>query len=99
MLASATDGTEPNTVPNTGLADLVLDVNAALAEVEPDLLWSWLSLRTAQETRIRLDQTALARALAKLQIEADRNRRLLATPVRKDLLLQDWLIQWARLSA
>jgi DNA polymerase-3 subunit delta' len=74
-------------------------VMSALAEVDPDLLWSWLSLRTAHETRIRLDQTALARALAKLQIEADRNRRLLATPVRKDLLLQDWLIQWARLSA
>jgi hypothetical protein len=56
-------------------------------------------LRTAHETRARLDQGTLARALAHLQLEADRNRRLLATPVRKDLLLQDWLIQWARLSA
>ena len=71
---------------------------SALAEVDPELLWSWLSLRSAHETRARLDHGALARALAQLQIEADRNRRLLATPVRKDLLLQDWLIQWARLS-
>jgi DNA polymerase-3 subunit delta' len=72
---------------------------SALGEVDPDLLWSWLSLRAARETRARLDQASLARDLARLQIEADRNRALLATPVRKDLLLQDWLIQWARLSA
>jgi DNA polymerase-3 subunit delta' len=72
---------------------------SALGEVDPDLLWSWLSLRTARETRVRLDQLSLARDLARLQMEADRNRALLATPVRKDLLLQDWLIQWARLSA
>jgi DNA polymerase-3 subunit delta' len=72
---------------------------AAIAEVDPDLLWSWLSLRAARETRAQLGQAALARSFARLQIEADRNRGLLTTPVRKDLLLQDWLIQWARLSA
>lgn len=33
-----------------------------------------------------------------LQSLADRNRRALATSLRKDLLLRDWLIQWSRLS-
>jgi DNA polymerase-3 subunit delta' len=70
-----------------------------LADLDPELLWSWLSLRAASETRSRLGEASLARALARLQLEADRNRGLLATPVRKDLLLQDWLIQWSRLSA
>jgi hypothetical protein len=56
-------------------------------------------LRAASETRLQLGRTSLARDLARLQLEADRNRGLVATPVRQDLLLQDWLIQWARLSA
>jgi DNA polymerase-3 subunit delta' len=71
----------------------------ALAEVDPESLWAWLSLRAANETRANLGEARVARAMAQLQLEADRNRRLLPTPVRKDLLLQDWLIQWARLSA
>jgi DNA polymerase-3 subunit delta' len=70
---------------------------ASLADVDPELLWTWLSLRAANEVRSNLDQAPLARTLSRLQVEADRNRRLLPTPVRKDLLLQDWLIQWARL--
>ena len=70
-----------------------------LMAVEPESLWAWLSLRAANETRASLGEAGLARTLARLQLEADRNRRLLPTPVRKDLLLQDWLIQWARLSA
>jgi DNA polymerase-3 subunit delta' len=70
---------------------------ASLADVDPELLWTWLSLRAANEIRAHLDQAPLARALSRLQVEADRNRGLLPTPVRKDLLLQDWLIQWARL--
>ncbi len=41
------------------------------------------------------DPAARVRALADLQLQADRNRRLLATQLRKDLLLRDWLIQWA----
>jgi Flp pilus assembly protein TadB len=69
------------------------------AETDPQLLWTWLSLRAARETREHLDQPGLARSFAGLQREADRNRRLLPTPVRKDLLLQDWLIQWARTDA
>jgi DNA polymerase-3 subunit delta' len=70
---------------------------ADMASVDPELLWSWLSLRAAGETRRRLAENRLAKALAGLQLEADRNRTLVSTPVRKDLLLQDWLIQWARL--
>ena len=80
---------------------------AAVAEIDPAQLWSWLSLRAARETRACLDRDShnrpgvdpagLARRLADLQREADRNRRLVPTPVRKDLLLQDWLIQWSRL--
>jgi DNA polymerase-3 subunit delta' len=72
---------------------------SALADYDAELLWSWLSLRAANETRARLGEVSLARSLARLQLEADRNRRFLSTPVRKDLLLQDWLIQWSRLSA
>lgn len=85
---------------------------AAVGDTDPSLLWSWLSLRAARETRERLgragldrdslerpglDQMGLARRFADLQRDADRNRRLLPTPVRQDLLLQDWLIQWSRL--
>jgi DNA polymerase-3 subunit delta' len=80
---------------------------AAVAEIDPAQLWSWLSLRAARETRAcldrdshdqpTLDRMGLARRFADLQREADRNRRLVPTPVRKDLLLQDWLIQWSRL--
>jgi DNA polymerase-3 subunit delta' len=44
-----------------------------------------------------LDQPA-RRRLSVLQRRADRNHALLGTPVRKDLLLQDWLIQWTRLA-
>ena len=77
----------------------VAAIDAILADVDPDLLWSWLSLRAANETRMRPQPVVLARSLAILQLEADRNRSLLSTSVRKDLLLQDWLIQWSRLSA
>jgi len=41
----------------------------------------------------------LYRQLSLLQSLADKNRRLLATALRKDLLLRDWLIQWSRLAA
>ena len=34
-----------------------------------------------------------------LQSLADHNRRALATSLRKDLLLRDWLIQWSRLTS
>ena len=72
---------------------------AALAEVEPEMLWSWISLLAAGELKNAISDPAVSRALSLLQSEADKNRRLLPTPVRKDFLLQDWLIQWARLRA
>jgi DNA polymerase-3 subunit delta' len=70
---------------------------AALAEVEPELLWSWISLLAAGELKNVITKPAASRALSLLQSEADKNRTLMPTPVRKDFLLQDWLIQWARL--
>ena len=71
---------------------------AALAEVEPEKLWTWFSLGAADKFRQNIDDRAIALKLSQLQKTADRNRTLLASPVRKDLLLQDWLIQWARLT-
>ena len=71
---------------------------AALSAVDPERLWSWLSLRAAAETRSATVRGATAMNVSRLQQEADRNRGLARTPVRKDLLLQDWLIQWARLN-
>lgn len=72
---------------------------SALGEVEPDRLWTWLSLSAADRFRQNLDNRTASISLSKLQNLADRNRALLSSPVRKDLLLQDWLIQWTRLEA
>jgi len=72
---------------------------ASLAEIEPELLWSWVSLLAAEELKSLIADPLAARALSRLQAGADRNRALLPTPVRKDLLLQDWLIQWSRSGA
>jgi DNA polymerase-3 subunit delta' len=72
---------------------------AALAEVEPEHLWRWLSLKAAQRMRANATAGRASRTLAEMQQSADRGRNLLQTPVRKDFLLQDWLIQWARLKA
>jgi DNA polymerase-3 subunit delta' len=72
---------------------------AALAEVDPELLWSWISLLAAGELKRVIANQGSSRALSLLQSEADRNRKLVPTPVRKDFLLQDWLIQWSRIRA
>ena len=72
---------------------------AALSEVDPDRLWAWISLRAAEETRAAARSGGDAKDCSLLQQQADRNRGLARTPVRKDLLLQDWLIQWSRLNA
>jgi len=72
---------------------------AALADVEPDRLWSWISLLAAGRLKSGGRPLQQARELSKLQSAADLNRKLVSTPVRKDFLLQDWLIQWARISA
>ncbi|MDT8319199.1 MAG: DNA polymerase III subunit delta' [Xanthomonadales bacterium] len=70
-----------------------------LSEIDPESLWSWLSLHAARELRHAMTNRNLARQIAALQSLADAYRKLLSTPVRKDLLLQDWLIQWGRLPA
>ena len=70
----------------------------ALADVDPALLWSWISLRAAAEVRAAVHSPSVFSGLSRLQSEADRNRGLVRTPVRNDLLLQDWLIQWSQLN-
>ena len=70
-----------------------------LAEVDPDRLWAWMSLLSANLSRSLAARGKAAKCVLNLQRQADRNRGLARTPVRKDLLLQDWLIQWARLNA
>lgn len=72
---------------------------AALGDIEPDSLWSWISLFTAGRIKTGGHPHETALQLSILQSAADKNRKLMATPVRKDFLLQDWLIQWARLRA
>jgi hypothetical protein len=69
----------------------------ALAEVDPELLWSWISLYAAEVLKKVITRPDIALRVSRLQSLADRNRTLLPTPVRKDFLLQDWLIQWARI--
>jgi DNA polymerase-3 subunit delta' len=72
---------------------------SALGDVDPDRLWTWLSLSAADRFRQNMDNRTVTISLSQLQNTADRNRALLSSPVRKDLLLRDWLIQWARLNA
>jgi DNA polymerase-3 subunit delta' len=75
---------------------------AVMADFDPVALWNWLSLRCAGLLRASLvDDPGRGdvRTLADLQRLADRNRLLAGTPVRKDLLLRDWLIQWKNLPA
>ena len=72
---------------------------SALGDVEPGRLWTWLSLSAADRFRHNMENHTVTSSLSHLQNLADRNRALLSSPVRKDLLLQDWLIQWARLDS
>ena len=72
---------------------------AALSELEPVACWTWLSIASAEFVRGLLSRPDAERQRAagrlRLQTLADRNRRLASTPVRHDLLLRDWLLQWA----
>jgi len=72
---------------------------SALSELDPEQLWSWISLFTADRIKSGGHHRELTIQLSMLQSAADKNRKLVATPVRKDFLLQDWLIQWARTGA
>jgi len=87
---------------DSGLTDLLrgaLPVPAVLGmakDVDEDTLWLWLSGFSARLARERVLGRAPAASLARLQQRADRNRRLVRTSVRGDLLLRDWLIEWTR---
>lgn len=80
-------------------------VAAGLGLDDPALLWRWLSLSAAAALRDRLGgpsapwidaaRSPAAAPLAELQWQADRNARLAPTTVRQDLLLQEWLLEWA----
>lgn len=75
---------------------------AAMSDMDPERLWTWLSLSSASLMRNGLQRGASQRLLqhaSKLQGLADRNRILQASSVRQDLLLRDWLIQWKQLPA
>ena len=95
----------------TGLATLlsrpgaVSMVSNELGELRPVDLWRWLSICTGEVIKsIMADQPLnwlpanpklRSKLLLDLQSKADINRQLSSTPVRGDLLLQDWLIRWA----
>ena len=67
---------------------------AALNDVDPELLWSWISLLSAADLKRVINKPRVAKEVSLLQSRADSNRKILSSPVRKDFLLQDWLIQW-----
>jgi DNA polymerase-3 subunit delta' len=71
------------------------------ASLDPENLWTWLSLIAAENVRtsLRVPAAGKTRKIVLLQSLADRNRRLMVTPLRKELLLRDWLIQWSRVAA
>jgi len=81
-------------------------VSSGLNELNPVDLWRWLSLCTGDVIKSMMcgsspgwlaDTSKLHdKTLLDLQKQADINRQLSSTPVRGDLLLQDWLIRWAQ---
>ena len=78
--------------------DTVVSALGNLNEIDPHRLWIWLSILAAEKVKSEPCHSVNAAALSELQQLADRNRSLLPSPVRKDFLLQDWLIQWADLN-
>jgi DNA polymerase-3 subunit delta' len=79
-------------------------VSHSLNELKPTDLWRWLSLCTGDVVKSIMAGTPASwltdtsrlnsKALLDLQKRADVNRQLSTTPVRGDLLLQEWLIRW-----
>lgn len=77
-----------------------------LNELDAARAWRWLSLSSAQALQASLGcgraewlpqvERLEPRRLSELQRRADRNRNLVPTAVRQDLLLHDWLLEWAR---
>lgn len=75
---------------------------AALSAQDPAELWHWLSLASAARIRSLASSGAgmaqpRAASMLRLQALSNRNDRLVATAVRHDFLLRDWLLQWAAL--
>jgi DNA polymerase-3 subunit delta' len=80
-------------------------ISSQLQNLNAFELWRWLSMCTADVIKSLMTGSSLGwlpadsrlrtKTLLQLQKRADINRRLSATPVRGDLLLQDWLIRWA----
>lgn len=80
-------------------------VSNELGALIPVDLWRWLSICVGEVIKSIMTQQDLdwlpanpelsGKPLLELQRRADINRQLAATPVRGDLLLQDWLIRWA----
>ncbi len=90
-------------------AEAVAPAFEQLFKLDPLELWHWLALASAEKLRMTLAAGPVAekrgtvapasskdlRRYADLYRLANRNRRLLSTAVRKDLLLRDWLLQWS----
>ena len=80
-------------------------ITARLGELNQDDVWRWLSMRMAEAAKCILSRQTIPwlpssaslqeKTLLTLQKQADINRRMSASSVRGDLLLQDWLIKWA----
>jgi len=83
----------------------VAQISSTMTALNADDLWRWLSLCAVEAAKSSIaglpvqwlpaDTHLQAKPLLELQRQADVNRRLSATPIRGDLLLQDWLIRWA----
>ena len=82
-------------------------VSSEMNNMNPVDLWRWLSNCTGEVIKSVMLGQSLGwmpknmnlsdKSLLELQKKADINRQLSSTPVRADLLLQDWLIRWAEL--
>ncbi len=82
---------------------------ADLESMDGSLAWSWLSLfagraladvlQVSEDAWPQTAYTLPPAKLSQLQAKADRNRALLSSTVRQDLLLKEWLLEWARLPA
>jgi len=80
-------------------------ISGKLNELNPADLWRWLSMCTGEVIKSIMAGASVNwlpaeiklhdKALLQLQKQADINRQMSTTPVRGDLLLQDWLIRWA----
>lgn len=107
----STDSVEAFKQVRDGLATLldrpgaVSILSQQLNELTPVDLWRWFSMCAGDAIKCSMTGTTPdwlpasarlnAKTLLQLQKQADINRRLSATPIRGDLLLQDWLIRWA----